>query len=177
MWPNPLHPAIVHFPVVLAVLLPLVVGGALWRIARGVAPRRAWVLPLLAAAALTASAWLAMQTGKAQEDRVETVVPGDVLHGHEEAAELLLALSGVVLLVTAVGLAGGAAGRAGRYVSLLGALAVLAAGTRAGHTGGQLVYAYGAASAYARTGAAVGGDAARAPAGSDHDDRRDADHH
>lgn len=177
MWPNPLHPAIVHFPVVLAVLLPFVIGGALWRIAHGAAPRRAWLLPVLAAAALTASAWLALQTGKAQEDRVESVVPGDALHGHEEAAELLLALSVVVLLVAAAGLAGGAAGRAGRYVSLLGALAVLAAGTRAGHTGGQLVYAYGAASAYASTGAAVSGDAARASSGSDSDDRRDVEHH
>lgn len=151
MWPNPLHPAIVHFPVVLAVLFPLVVGGALWAIHRSAAPRRAWALAVLAAAALTASAGLAVQTGRAQEDRVEAVVPGDALHGHEEAAERLLALSGVVLLIAAVGLAGGVVGRAGRYVTLLGGLAVLAAGVWAGHTGGQLVYTHGAASAYAGT--------------------------
>lgn len=46
MLPNPLHPAVVHFPIVLAVLLPLFVIGALWAIRRGAAPLRAWSLPL-----------------------------------------------------------------------------------------------------------------------------------
>jgi len=32
MLPNPLQPAVVHFPVVLAFLLPLFARGGLWRI-------------------------------------------------------------------------------------------------------------------------------------------------
>lgn len=175
MWLNPLHPAVVHFPIVLAVLLPLVVTGALWARARGTAPRRLWIVAVLTAGALAMSAWVAIQTGKSQEDRVESVVPRDALHGHEEAAELLLALSGVVLLVAAAGLAGGVVGRAGRYVTLIGSLAVLAAGARAGHTGGQLVYAHGAAAAYAAPtgpGSAVG---VRDHARGDHDDGQESD--
>lgn len=35
MLPNPLHPSIVHFPVVLAFLLPLFAAGALWAIRLG----------------------------------------------------------------------------------------------------------------------------------------------
>ena len=42
MLPNPMHPAVVHFPVVLAFLLPLFVAGALLAIRRGANARRAW---------------------------------------------------------------------------------------------------------------------------------------
>src|SRR6185437_512774 len=52
MLPNPLHPAVVHFPVVLAFLLPLFVGGAIWAIRRGANPRRAWLVPLAGSAGL-----------------------------------------------------------------------------------------------------------------------------
>ena len=42
MWssiiPNPLHPAIVHLPMAIVVLLPLTVIGAIWVIRRGAAP-------------------------------------------------------------------------------------------------------------------------------------------
>lgn len=179
MWPNPLHPAIVHFPIVLVVLLPLLTVAALWVIRRGAAPRRAWLVPLLAAAALTASAWLAVQTGKSQEDRVESIVPAAALHEHEEAAERLLALSAIVLLVTATGLAGGVVGRAARYVTVAGALGLLTAGVWAGHTGGQLVYAHGAAGAYASAAAPAGDGRAQGRPGnrsqSDREHRAESD--
>lgn len=158
MIPNPLHPAIVHFPVVLVVLLPLFLGGALWAIRRGAAPRRAWAVPLAAAAALTVGAWLAVETGQQEEERVESVVPKAPFKAHEEAAEQFLAFSGIFLLVAAAGLAGGTVGRAARYVSVVGAIGLLAAGVRVGHTGGQLVYTHGAASAYASGAATTGED-------------------
>ena len=148
MIPNPLHPAIVHFPIVFAVLLPLVAGYALWAIRRGRAPRRAWALPLILAAGLAVSAFVAVQTGDAQQERVERVVGDRPLHGHEEAAELFLVLSGVLLVVAGVGLAPGVAGRAARVVATLGTVGVLAAGYRVGASGGELVYRHGAASAY-----------------------------
>src|SRR5512134_3400045 len=53
MLPDPLHPAVVHFPIVLMILLPLAAAGALWAIRRGVGPAKAWTIPLAAAAALT----------------------------------------------------------------------------------------------------------------------------
>ena len=149
MLPNPLHPVIVHFPIVLVVLLPLFIGGALWAIRRGASPRLAWAAPLAAAVALTGSAWLSVRTGQAQEERVEAVVPEAPFKAHEEAAEQFLAFSGVFLLVTGAGLAGGLVGRAARYVTVAGALGLLVAGVRVGDTGGKLVYTHGAASAYA----------------------------
>jgi hypothetical protein len=100
------------------------------------------------AAALALSAWVATETGESQEDRVERVVARGALHGHEEAAERFLVLSGVLMLVTAAGLARGTFGRAARLVSAAGALGLVAAGVQVGHSGGTLVYREGAANAY-----------------------------
>jgi uncharacterized membrane protein len=167
MIPNPLHPAIVHFPVVLVVLLPLVLAGALWAIRRGASPRSAWAVPVAVAGALVLSAWVASRTGHSEEERVEAVVPEGAFKAHEEAAEQFLAFSGVLLLVAAVGLAGGVVGRSARYVTVAGALGLLVAGVRVGHTGGQLVYAHGAASAYAS--GSTGTPAGESEHGGDHD--------
>ena len=148
MLPTPLHPAIVHFPIVLVFLLPIFALGALWAIRRGARPRRAWALAVAVAAALASSAFVALKTGEAQEERVEDVVAESAIHQHEEAAEAFLVLSGVVLLVTAAGLFGGVTGRSARLVATAGALGLIIAGFRVGDSGGKLVYEYGAASAY-----------------------------
>jgi uncharacterized membrane protein len=148
MIPDPLHPAVVHFPIVFAVLLPLVAAAALWAIRRGTAPRRAWAFPLAIAGALALSAFVAVQSGQAQQERVERVVGERPLESHEETAELFLVLSGVLLVIAGVGLAPGVAGRAARIVAALGAVGLLGAGYRAGASGGDLVYRHGAGSAY-----------------------------
>jgi len=145
----PLHPLVVHFPIVLAVLLPISVALALWAVRKGATARRVWAVPLAFAAALTLSAWVAVQTGESQEDRVENVVGEAALHGHEEAAERFLVLSGVLFLVAAVGLTRGTIGRAARLVTAVGAVGLVVAGVQVGHSGGTLVYRHGAASAYA----------------------------
>lgn len=159
MLPDPLHPAIVHFPVVLAVILPLFAIGAIWAISRGARPRRAWAIPVAGAAALALSAWAAVETGEAQDERVEQVVAEKPLSAHEEMAETFLTGATILMVVTAAGLAGGIAGRAARITSVLGSLALVIGAARVGHTGGELVYRHGAASAYVRSHA----DSAAAP--------------
>ena len=182
MFGIPLHPLVVHFPVVLAVLLPISIVVALWVIRKGATPRRVWSVPLAFAAALAASAWVATETGESQEDRVERVIARGALHGHEEAAERFLVLSGVLVLVAVGGLARGTVGRASRLVTAAGAVGVLAAGVQVGHSGGLLVYREGAASAYANP--VPGGnreigrastDAMAKPVDDDRDDRDDRD--
>ena len=148
MLPSPLHPAIVHFPVVLAFLLPLFVAGALWGIRRGANARRAWMLPLAAAAALALSSYVAVQTGGAQGERVERVVSRQALESHEEMAEAFLAGSAAIVVVALTGLVGGVAGRAARILTGVGAVALIGLVTFVGHSGGQLVYRYGAGAAY-----------------------------
>ena len=165
MLPEPLHPAVVHFPVVFAFLLPLFAIGALIVIRRGVRATRAWSIPLALSAALALTSWAAVETGEAQEDRVEAVVAESAFESHEEAAEVFLAASAILLLVAAAGLAPGVIGSGARFVTAAGALLLVIGAARVGHTGGQLVYQHGAATAYADTGAA-----ARLVAGGEVDD-------
>ncbi len=148
MFGIPMHPLVVHFPVVLVVLLPISIGIVLWAIRKGATARKVWAVPLALAATLALSAWVATETGESQEDKVERVVARGALHGHEEAAERFLVLSGVLALVVAAGLAPGLVGRAARIVSAVGAVGLVAAGVQVGHSGGLLVYRDGAASAY-----------------------------
>ena len=172
----PLHPVVVHFPIVLAVLLPISAAWALWAIRKGTTPRRAWSVPTAMAAALALSALVAVKTGEAQDERVERVVAEQPLEAHEEAAETFLALSGGLALIVAAGLLRGRAGGLASVLGGTGAAALVAVAVYVGHSGGKLVYQYGAASAYtganARTSVAgewVSSTASR-PASRDGDD-------
>jgi uncharacterized membrane protein len=147
---DPLHPAIVHFPVVLAFLLPLFAAGAIWAIRRGARPIRAWSIPVVGALALAASAWIAAETGEAQDERVEHVVAEQALHRHEKMAEAFLTASAGLAIVAAIGML---AGMPGRVATVVGSLGLVGGATAVGHSGGELVYRYGAASAYIRGGA------------------------
>jgi hypothetical protein len=157
--PNPLHPAIVHMPMALAVLVPIFVGGTMWAIHRGIRPLRAWGVTVALMAALSLSAWASLATGQSQDEKVESVVGEGPLETHEESAEFFLTLSVVVLVISAVGLRGDKFGTGARALGALGSAALLVAGVNVGHTGGQLVYTHNAASAYtaenAKTGAAA----------------------
>jgi uncharacterized membrane protein len=168
MIPDPLHPAVVHFPIVFVVMLPVLVVGALWAVRRGTAIKRAWSVVVVAAGLLASSSWLAVRTGIAQEDRVEKVVAERPLHSHEEAGERFLILSVVGLAVIGTGLLKGSVGRAGRWVGAVAAGALLLAGWQVGHTGGELAYRHGAASAYHQ-----GAVAAARPVDGDHDEREE----
>jgi hypothetical protein len=148
MLPSPLHPAVVHFPIVFAVLLPIAALFALWGIRKGVAPLRAWAFPLALAVGLTGSAWVALQTGEAEEERVEAYVAEAAIHDHEEAAERFLLVAGVVTLIAGAGLLSGVFGSAARIVATAGAALVLLTGVQVGRAGGELVYEHGAAQAY-----------------------------
>ena len=156
MLPNPMHPAVVHFPVVLAFLLPLFAIGALWTIRRGTRARAAWSIPLAVAAGLAASSWAAVETGEGQSERVERVISEQRVESHEEMAETFMTASIVLVVITAAGMIGGVVGKAARVVSAAGALVLVAGAAKVGHSGGQLVYEYGAASAYARSDTAGG---------------------
>jgi uncharacterized membrane protein len=155
MLPDPLHPAVVHFPIVLMFLLPL---AALWAVLyRRRHPERhgAWVLTTALAGALTLSAWVAVETGEGDEEKVEQAVPEASLETHEEAAERFLLLSAGVLVLAGAGLLRGRIGSAARLATTAGAFGLVAAGAMVGHSGGELVYRHGAAAAYGAAGPAI----------------------
>jgi uncharacterized membrane protein len=154
--PEPLHPAMVHFAIVFAILLPISAIAALWATRRGARVRPVWAIPFGLALALTLAAYGAVRTGEAEEDRVEAVVGEAILHEHEEAGERFLVLAGVLTLIAATGFVGGTVGTAGRGITAVGAVVLAAAAYQVGAMGGELVYRHGAASAY--TDAAAGID-------------------
>lgn len=148
MIPNPLHAAVVHFPVVFAMLLPLVAAVALFAIRRGGGIRQWWGITVAVMLALAVSAFAAVRTGEAEEDRVERVVGEQPLHSHEEAAERFLLLSGALLAIGAAGLLPKRTGSAFRLLGSVATVGILVAGWQVGHSGGELVYRHGAAAAY-----------------------------
>ena len=148
MLPDPLHPAVVHLPIALAVLMPLLAAAGTFAIANGFVPARTWLVVALLQVLLAGSAWLAVETGEAEEERVERIVAERHIEAHEEAAERLLIAAAVGVLLIAAGLLPDRLGRAGRVLGTLASLGVLAAAVSVGHSGGELVYRHGAASAY-----------------------------
>jgi uncharacterized membrane protein len=148
MLPDPLHPALVHFPIVLALLAPLLAAGFLWAIAKGRVPARAWLAVVVLQAVILGSGWLTAETGEDQEERVERVVRESVIKEHEEAAEWFLWIAGLTLPLAGAGLLAGRLGSAGRGLALAGTLVTALTVARVGHTGGELVYKHGAALAY-----------------------------
>ncbi len=173
--PNPLHPAIVHLPIALSVLIPFFAIGAMIAIRRGARPLKAWGVTTALLATLTLSTWLSVETGEQQAERVEEAITEAPVESHEEAAEAFLLFSLGVLGVAAVGLSAGTMGKVARVAGAAAALALLGAGYQVGHTGGKLVYQYGAASVYTKGGNVAtverGGDVTTSKArGADADD-------
>ena len=155
----PLHPKLVHLPIALALLMPLLSAGLLLAWIRDLLPRRAWVVAAALQAILVASCVVAMRTGEAEEETVKKVVAESAIETHEEAAEVFTwTAAGVLLLfVAGAALPGAAAARAAATAATVATLVVLFLGYRVGQAGGALVYEHGAASAYTHGAAASAG--------------------
>jgi uncharacterized membrane protein len=146
----PLHPRLVHLPVALSVLMPLVTSGLLLAWWRGWLPRRAWAVAVVLQAALVVGGVVAIRSGEADERRAETVLSERLIEEHEDAAKLLTAGALLVLLVAGAGMFVKAdrAARAAAAAAMVGSLAVCFLAYRAGELGGRLVYVHGAAGAF-----------------------------
>jgi uncharacterized membrane protein len=141
--PSPLHPALVHFPIVLILLGTLVVLASVLI--------RRWHLPWIAAGLLvlgSAGAIAAAWTGGEEEESVGELNSNadQILDEHEKWGERTRNISIVAALLA---LAAASASRfpvASRAVSIAAACAALASSycvANAGHYGGQLVYKNG----------------------------------
>ena len=149
MFDIPIHPVVVHFPLVLAAFLPLAVLGALWSGLRFGKGRKYWIIVVVVNALLFGSSFLAVQAGEKDEETVEDVLLSKVpLETHSDKAEFFLVLTGGALLVTTMGLVPGILGMSGKILGGLASLWILLLGLQVGHTGGALVYKHGAASAF-----------------------------
>jgi uncharacterized membrane protein len=146
----PLHPAVVHVPLGLAMVMPLIAAGFAWAIWTGRVRPRAWLAVVALQALLVGSGFVSMRLGEAEEDRVETVVEKAMIHEHEEYAEQFVYAAAATLLlgVLAVALRKPSLTRPLVALALVATIAVAALAVRTGQAGGELVYVHGAASAY-----------------------------
>lgn len=139
-----LHPAVVHLPLALAVVVPLVLLALLWSIRNGKLPPRVWLLGVGLQGLLLLGALAAVATGNAEEERVESTVAEARVEQHARAGQLFAGASAAVLVGALVALA---MRRHRERFSVAGAstvlLSVLALGlaVRVGHQGGMLVHA------------------------------------
>ncbi|MEB3203153.1 MAG: hypothetical protein VKP57_00475 [Candidatus Sericytochromatia bacterium] len=145
----PFHPALVHVPLGLAIVLPFVGFGVLLASRRQWLPFRTWGVVLFLQVVTTASGVLAMRTGEAEEELLEGQIPDEALERHEELAEQF-----VWAMAASTALGAGAlllqATPAGPWLALAsttGTGAAVGLGIRAGASGGELVYRHGAADA------------------------------
>lgn len=172
----PLHPAIVHFPMGVAMIMPFIAAGFAWALWTRRAGPIAWIAVVALQAALLGSSLIAINTGGNEEERVERVVPESAIEAHEEAADQFAWASGVTLVLAALVLVFRRRELSGPLSAgvVIATVAVAALGLRVGHAGGQLVYAHGAAAAYTAPGSPTAGSTsseARRDKDRDDDDR------
>lgn len=163
MTPVPLHPALVHLPLGLAFILPILTVGFTWALCSGRIRPRAWLTIVGLEVLLLGAGLVALNTGEHEGDRIESAVPKTALESHEARAEQFLWATGVTLALAAAVLVvrRPAALRTLTAATVLGTLLVAAAAIRVGHAGGQLVYVHNAGAAYAQ------GNKARTPTGAE----------
>ncbi len=142
----PLHPALVHLPIGIAFLLPLLGFGLLFAVVRGWLPRRAWAVMVIVSGLALGTALSAQKAGHDEEERLEAVISKDAIHEHEEAAEQFTVLLGVLTAASAGAffLRREVLFRTALAVLSLGAFGVLGSGLLAARKGGELVYRLGA---------------------------------
>jgi uncharacterized membrane protein len=146
------HPKVVHLPLALAVLMPLIASGVAIGWWQGWFNRRVWVIVVLLQILLVGSGFLAMNTGEAEQERVEEVVAEEHIEAHEEAAEIFVWASAAALgvMVLPLLLREGQLLQVALVTACLASAIVLAFGFRAGEAGGRLVYQHGAAQVYVK---------------------------
>ncbi|WP_291987339.1 DUF2231 domain-containing protein [Luteitalea sp.] len=154
----PLHPALVHLPLGLAMLMPVVAIVAGWLLWRARIGRAGWSAVVVLQALLLASGVVALKSGERDEDMAERVVASAPLHQHEAFAEQFVIATGAVLALSLLVFAPWPPAKTtGAAAAMLGTVLVAGLALRVGHAGGQLVYVHGAAAPHV---AAAGGSPA-----------------
>ncbi|MCP3959504.1 MAG: hypothetical protein GY719_16780 [bacterium] len=151
MLSDPIHPMIVHLPLALAVLMPVLATAAFmawWR--EWLSGRRVWVAVLAIQLCLVATGFAALRSGEADEERVEAVVDEWALESHEEAAEAFVTAATLVLCFFVAPLVLPSEGLRRKAAAAVAAatLVVTAFAVRTGKAGGDLVYRHGAGIVY-----------------------------
>jgi uncharacterized membrane protein len=145
-----LHPAVVHVPLGIALLLPLLCLVAVWlhfgRHEESALVSRFWFAVVLALFVASAGALLSHSTGEAGEHAVEKFIPKEAIERHEDYSKIFAALIYTMTAIASLTLiVRGRLKGAGILLVTLLSLATLGAGYLTGNEGGKLVYTHKAA--------------------------------
>ncbi len=149
--PTPNHPKMVHLPLALCMLMPMVGALVLFGLRRAWFTTRVWLIAAFLQGALLAGGIAALVTGEQDGDKVEGYASDEALERHETYAYRFVYLAGVNFL-----LCGGAflLHRDRRRQQIVAVIAIvgMAAGGYAGYlvgdAGGRLVYVGNATDAH-----------------------------
>ena len=148
----PLHPALVHIPLGLAIIMPFLTLLVYLLIKKGRFDRTVWLIPVIIQVVIILASFAAMKSGENEEDRVEKVVKEHYIEEHEEAAKVFLGTAILSLLIMGYGLKESDMQDKARIAGIILLFAGMGAVLYAGKLGGELVYQHGAASAYIDSG-------------------------
>lgn len=97
---NPLHPALVHLPIGLIIILPLMTVLSYFLIKKNIMSKKGLILVVALQALLVGSSYLALQTEEQEEDRAEKFVSERVIETHEERAEAFTTVTVITLIIS-----------------------------------------------------------------------------
>jgi uncharacterized membrane protein len=162
----PIHPALVHVPLGLAIGAPVIAVAILVAVWRGWLPARAWLVVAIVQVLMVGGAFVAVSTGEKDEEKVEKIVPEEAMEEHEESGKWFQWAALIACVVSLVVVVAGnkPVGRPAMLVATILTMLVAAAALRTGQLGGKLIYVHGGARAH--TGELPPADTSRAE---DHD--------
>lgn len=145
----PLHPSIVHLPIVLTFIMPVLVVVFAWMIKNNKMSPKGWILIMGLQLAVVITGYVSLETGETEEEPVSKIVSKDYIHEHEEAAEIFVGSTvlALVLSIAAFFIRKEIQFPVKLSIAVIGLISCYLA-YRTGHLGGELVYKHGAASAY-----------------------------
>jgi len=145
----PLHPMMVHLPMALTFIMPtmIIIFGLMIK-SHKMSPK-AWLIIIGLQAVVVTTGYIALETGENEERTVQQVVAKSLIGEHEEAAEIFV---GSTVLVLALSIGVFFVRREIAFPVKLGITVVSLISCflayRTGLLGGELVYKHNAASAY-----------------------------
>ncbi len=146
----PLHPAIVHLPLALTFILPILILVFAWAIRAGKMSKELWLVMIGLQILVTGSGYLALETGETDEEKVSAVVGKKIIHEHEESAEIFVGTTVIALVASvAVWFLQPAFQDKARFIVALVSLLPIFFAWQTGHLGGEIVYKHGGGSAHA----------------------------
>ena len=142
----PLHPALVHLPIGLSLVLGFVLAALAWLSRADTAPRAIWWVGVLLASIVAASALASSSAGEDEALRLRDVVPHAAIEAHDDAAGAFTFAS---VIVAALSLVAGVAAkprvrRALQITAAASAFLLIPLSLRTGYLGGVLVWVHDA---------------------------------